>query len=450
MKASIDPILLASKLAALQRRELPKAAEQLDRSPWIRELLCLIQWFSAQPGGLEGLARRVISLCPEHLGPTEPGGHSIQVAAILELLPVDVLCRPTFLGNDNAWWFDLQRSRTRQDLQVEHLGPPLSKTEVADRDRRLSARMGEISLDAVLSACSEAALDRLPEYFHGLCSDMHFGAGFDDPSWWCFRRPLAALRKFAAEWAATQLAQLAQTEVSERILGGLDYAYSERRSVWVSGLHRRGKTHTVEIGCLAYPGRARYVRVPGSETDTELYRRVAKSLLIPYSLNTPASRLRETIAEVLDATGVCLVLDEAQFLYGPAANGSTRPARLEWCRELIDTHIPCVICTSPQSYDQAERVFFKKTGYPRGQWLGRWIRRIEIPDLLDDKDLLSVARKHFPTASDRMIAQVAGRAATHHGYLKAIDEVRAYAGYLSKRREPAGEITAALIEEALN
>lgn len=465
----IETLDLAGKLSAIRRRELPRAAAQMESDPELRSVLCFVQWASAQPGGLEGLADRMLTTCPDLIGPSEDGckihinePHT-GVDCLLRQVPHEELAGERLL-RDSAWLFD-------NGTEVVHLGgrepdnpaesdrsPGRSARGRTLRDaldatqtesKRLEARLKSIRPQDIHDVAASVAKNRLPAYLQALCVD--WAQDFRDPEWWFFRDPICALKRTAASLAEQELGKIAETEVSARILDSLNYAWEKRRTVWIEGNHRRGKTQTLETGCRAYPGRARLVRVPASDSINELLRCVARALLIPYQINTPGAHLRELIAEVLDLTGICLVLDECQFLYGMKVTRTSKPSRLEWCREIIDDGCPCVLCTSPQSYKKAEAQFTKATKYPMDQWLGRWIKRIDIPNLLEDEDLLKVARQHFPAADDNLLCEIAGRAGAHHGYLKAIEEVRVCAEYRAGQacQEPSTAFIQAALDEVL-
>ena len=87
---------------------------------------------------------------------------------------------------------------------------------------------------------------------------------------------------------------IAMTEVALKVFDALEYAWSEKALVQITGDSRFGKTESVKTWCMMHPGKARLVTVPFSSGATDLYRAVADALGIDHS----TKRLRSNSASL--------------------------------------------------------------------------------------------------------------------------------------------------------
>ena len=398
---AISPEIVAQTIAAI-RLQSPRLAARFHQDPRCMALLYTVQWWSSAPDGLAGLAREVLRTCPESIGSAaldqvkaaRPGAeHRAAVNKALRGMPAGA--REALLGEVEPWF--------RADMHFRE-----AYYDADALEEELLRRLDAMTATELQQVCAKALPAELPGYLASLCSEPK--AALWEEELWYLREPVEALFKVMLGHAAAELSRLADTSVRQTIFEGLDYAWKKREPVWIDGPPRQGKSASLRAYCAAHPGRARYLPVPYSESDNDLFRAVAKALGIGYVANTPAWHLREAISYILDHAGLMLLFDEAQFLY-PAKPSGRSPSRLNWLRtEVVDRGLPCVLCTTPQSYSYAERRFSKATSYPMAQWLGRWIYRVELPESPSQEDLLAIARHYFPRLPGADLAELDGRA----------------------------------------
>lgn len=458
LAAAIDPRIFAGKLARAARRELPALAVDLERNPRIVEALWYIQARSRQPGGLDALAKEIIDGAGDLIATGSPGGRGCNVE-ILRRLPDEVLGEPRLLG-DLLCWFRAEHPTPTPAAdpadEIEVLTEPGFRASCGPTARerqgwfaQVRGRLGALAPSVVQDVVRDRARDMLAQLLLRWCVD-------DSQRWavstWSMDNPMAALlQRIDADYRA-QIETIANTEVKRRILGELDYAYSEGRPVHINGFWRTGKTTAIRTCAAAAPGRWRYVAVPSYlESNGEFLRQIAESLGVPVAINTTAPQISADLAFVLNYAPIGLALDEAHFLWPCRGSRGTPPDRVNWVRtQVVDRGLPCVICTDPRDNAAAAKAYERRSKHPIGQWLGRWVRTVDLPEDCGQEDMVAVARRHLPGVSDALLLDVASRAALHAGYLAAIDEVAARARYLARKAGRIGFVAAADVKAALD
>jgi hypothetical protein len=209
-----------------------------------------------------------------------------------------------------------------------------------------------------------------------------------------------------------------------------------------------GKTESVETWCAARPGIARLVKVSPLDCDGDLHRAIADALGIEADCSS-GSDLRRRIEYVLKYARLGLVFDEAHRLVPQKLSRNTVPTRLEWIRSrLAEEKVPCVLVVTPQSYETSVTKFLRKTRFAFEQINGRMFA-VRLPDKLSFRDLMSVARLHFPDVSEECLGVLAARAGKSQSYLKDVEHVAKRARYLAskvRRKVTMEDIDAACAE----
>ncbi len=433
--AAIDLEVVASTIAAARSLESPELADLFVSDPGLVEVLCFIQGCSIQPGGLGSFVRGMVQEDPlatnagmlTDLAELVLNGRD-EEQIVSRLLDAPHSLQRILLG-------DLANT-LRQDMGIRGLGFHDDEDDyLAVRSRFISnarKHLHEVGLQGLLLMCREEALDQLPRHFTRLCTEPN--PALYSMSFWFSPDPLGALRRAMERHALNALAGLADTSIREKVMDALDYAWSCRQAVWVHGNPRLGKSSTLGCYCNAHLGRARLVTVPCSDSDLDLVRAIADSLGIHYARTTSGWQLRESIVWVLRNTGMLIAFDEVHFLFPAKVSNGASPSRLNWVRtEVIDRGIPCVLSTTPQGYQHAQRRFQGATKYPMEQWLGRAIFRVDLPESPAIQDAQRVVEKLIPGLAEDLATELASRALAHDGGLKAIEAVAVRGAYLARK-----------------
>jgi len=427
----IRPEIIAGKLAAIHNLECPILLAQIMEMPRLVELLWFIQFVSTQLGGLVQFVEDLLEKHSEQIGTPEMlaigkpkgGRYSVsQAHKIWQGLP-QMLQYEINLGEPNNW---------RDFLTVDPMFADEDEREAKWKAALQSPDeefLGNPAADFVWT-CKDYCRHQIPSFLASVCNEI--SQGFDAIP--CFQDIFGTLFKVMDSWAQERSKGLAQTAVTRQVFDALDYAHSEKVLVKVEGDSRFGKTESIATYCAMYPGRVRLVTVPCSNCDADLFRAVADALGIVHGLKTSSRENREKVEYVVRFGRLMIVLDEAHFLLPVRFSENTPPMRLNWVRtQIIDRKVPCVLVSTPQSYQQAESKYVRKTGYSIEQFLGRVSFSVRLPTNLSPEDLLAVARIHFPELDPDYLDLIAGTAMVAESYLKAVENISRRARFIAKR-----------------
>jgi hypothetical protein len=287
------------------------------------------------------------------------------------------------------------------------------------------------------------AADELVLFLEKLCV-----GDLESVSRWYCPDVIAEVIAYADRRAAVVNQRLAQTVVAEKVFDALDYACSERVLVRIEGESRFGKTEAIETYAAMWPGKVRVVRTPSSNSERDLIKAVAEAFGIHQTFGTRGETIKDKVEFVIRFSGMLLAFDEGAFLVPSTFSATTPPARLNWIRcAIVDRKLPCVIVTTPQSYNAALARFVKKTAYTFEQFIGREALRVSLPNELAHEDLLAVARIHFPEADEDLLGLIAAKAMQSESYLKAVENIARRARYNAKKRN-AKRLSVADVDKA--
>lgn len=474
--APIRPELLASKLEKIENFELPRLFDDCIARPEVPRLLCYLQHVS-QPrnyaGGLARFAADLIDASAEYLGTNAMhtaaavrGSYSLADAiAILRELPQSA--RHELFGLDTEL---VEEAAECRDSSIAALissyfesGDEVSsdaarRGELSSRDRSFWLRhlVTKLTPKAAADACTAAAREHLATYLKDACELPHIGllpASRDEHGspWYCVQIA-DALAGFIEKRADFQRAALAETAVTKLIAAWSAKSRRMRSSVMIVGNSRFGKTETVQLECATRPGHCRLVQTPPGNALSDLLREVAKSIGLEVGAQTNGRALAEKIDYCLRFLKLQLIFDEAQFLLPASYSRNSAPARLNWFRRTImDQQIPALLVCTPQSYLPAKRRFVKTTGFAIEQFEERIDKTVNLPDELDESDLLAVARVHFPDLSDDYLQYVVSKTiATERNYTSDIAKIarhaRDHAEENGRKRAILADINAAIAD----
>ncbi len=459
-RSAISPLTIAEKLAAAANLTEPALAEQIRKEPRLVELLWFLQWASTQPGGLEKFALDVVQEFAPHFGPAivhdeaapltlEQRGQiwkTVSGRVEVELIPF------------KSW----QTQRHDDDWQsvdmLESFGrypAPRDPTE----QKRFQAALVKVPRPQFRDAFLDAAKDGLAFHLRDMCqgiTERDF-YGRPDPKttvqiishapWYC-ENLMAVLFEAMDMHAARIELQLARTEVVSLVFDRLDYAWQQKVLVKIEGDTRTGKTEAVKAWCAMHPGKSRLVSTPSGKSCGDMFKAIAEAIGLPFGPRTKGPDLKDQIQFIIRHGGLFLVFDEAHFLLPSNFDRNTQPARLDWLRtQVVDRKLPVALVTTPQAFKHSADKFQRWTGYNFGQFFGRIMSNVTLPNELSEADLLAVTKIQGPDIPEKLHRLIVARSMQSEGYLKTIEAVCSRARYIAQRdNHPA--ITLADVELA--
>jgi len=433
----VRPESVAKKLAAIRNYECPKMKAQVEANPRIPEVLLYLQYKSMQPGGLVKFCEDLVAELPERFGtPT------MRESGRRELSLQDKVTIYTEMGDN----YRPEDGTGAIESVIEDIADHGINALIRGR-RPSDEHLEAWSIETFRTCCFRAAMEQLPRHLAALCQDTktHFEevniSEEGETKWahlteaiWFMDDPISVVTEMMDRQAEKTSKRLASTEVTKRVFDALDYAVQERAMVRIEGDSRFGKTESVKAWCEIRPGRARLVSVPSSNSLTDLHRRVAEALGIEVSYANRAQRLKERIEFVLKHTSLFLVLDESHMLVPQNYTAATAPARLNWVRtEIVDRGLPLALVVTPQTFMPMVNRFIKKTGYAMEQFFGRNYRTVQLPNELEEPDMIAVARIHFPEFGEDYLSLIADMARMSENYLQTVEAIAKLARYIARR-----------------
>lgn len=444
----ISPEAVAAKLAAARNFEHPHITAEIAAEPRFVEVLLFLQ-FVSQPenyaGGLRKFTADLIADSLDLIGTAQMSGlrgqkiTREQAAAIYHGLPGRAKRAVGGFDDETVNLYDLLLAE-----DYERLHPERFHRELADSGRRVAERRDEEAAlkrlvdgagwELFHGACVASARENLSTYFRHLCELGPVGflrsggnREFENSSGapWYFVEAASAVLRWIDRRKADLAATIAETEITRHVFKWLGKARSTSRAVMISGNSRFGKTESLRTWCAMNPGLARLVNTPASNSEGELLREVAKALGLEIGPTSTAGRLRDRIDYVLCHSRLMLVFDEAHMIFPLNFSRNTAPARLNWVRRsVMDAGLACAFCSTPQSYNSAQKRYVKTTGYAIEQFSGRLLKTVELPDELSREDLLAVARIHFPKLAEPYLLYVVEKTvATERNYVSDLEKI---------------------------
>lgn len=443
--ATIRPELLAANLEKLENFELaPRLVDEFFARPDLVRVLVYLQHVS-QPknyaGGLAKFAHDLIAASLDLVGTVGMDEAAAPRGGLYNLPDAKRIVRemPSEVRGELFEW----NTRLVEELcgcerrygPVDFFGPEPTQREIIAKDDREFLQqqiVDQVSADRAHATCVAVARVSLAEYLKELCERLDVGLlpSPKHPSGapWYFARIADALCAFVAQRAVAERARIGETEVTRLVSKWTAKSRRMKQTVMIVGNSRFGKTEAINAEASAQPGHCRIVQTPPGNSLPELLREVAKSLGLEVGPQTNGRTLAERIDYCLRFLKLQLIFDEAQFLLPASYSRNSAPARLNWLRRTVmDQQIAAVLVCTPQ-YLVDKKKFEKATGFAMQQFEERIDKTLELPTELDERDLLAVARVHFPDlAADYLQYVVSRTMATERNYISDIAKIARHA-----------------------
>jgi hypothetical protein len=379
---AINALLAAKRIALLE-------------DPELRAVLWFIQMRSLTPRGLNELTAELLDFFPERVG--SPTMRRIGCKAGKSYGPALV--------------------RQMRDEFPNALDFPLKGDIIFDfseRDDEVLTEPNSYDGSAFLEAVRTASLS-LPDHLTRLCLDPEIdlmNAKCSSAGAWYFDGLIDGLKRYRRHCAESAREGLATTEISDQIYETLDFCYRQRRMVLIEGVAGIGKSVTVKAWCNRYPGLARHVELPSSNDDRSFYAAIAEAIGVARGSAYNGQQIKLKVEEALRASGLFLVLDEAQFAWPQKYNRPQGvPVRMQWIKTAFDEGTPIALVALPEFSDW-QALYVKKTLWRDNQLIRRLNRTIRLPAAHSKGDLIKIAKAIHPDGDEASWKLLAGCALT--------------------------------------
>ena len=323
--------------------------------------------------------------------------------------------------------------------------------------------------------CFEAAKTKLPDFLVELCINPRILIELDKPeveadgstrnlaedeihelSAWdcepadlvCFRDVIGALVEYKRRYEERVKADFYLTGIGKQVWKQLDAALKTNTMIVIDGLEGRGKTEAVRAWTNCHLGEARFASLDGTSSKTAQVRELARALGVGHGNPRIALEMQTSVKEVLQSSGLMIVVDEAHFLFNQHLRQSGRPELLDWIdTALCNPPLPLALVTTPQFLDCMERSA-GQVGWNYRQFKRRCKRYVRLPAKNTPHDVEAVARKLLPDADKATIKQIMAYEALSKRDLSAVGDVVREAKLLADE-DGAGEVNFEHVKRAI-
>ena len=397
---AISAVEVARKMQRLQTEPGGFFARAAKELPCLPELMLYTQAMSWRPEQSPAFLRNLVEKYPNAVGTKE----MLAAGATRDVWPLEKLLgiwRTVHLARrDHGDFLPLINWRSQA------LVDGTSLAELRKYHGGLLATGQDIFNAAYLTkTCAEIATRELPDFLVRLCRHEDVNSAPEHHA-----GLLSALQDEVEAHAAREGRRIADTKIKELVFQRLNFAEAKKFPVTVLGDARIGKTSALTTWCAMRPGRRRLVTMPESNSSWDFYAAMADALGIPCTPATPERTLKREVEFVLAHTRLFLVFDEFHYALPVSSNKRAVPHRLNWIRShIVDKGHGCAFSATRQTMQDTFDNFVANTKYQMEQWIGRIAEPLTLPALLDEKDLLEIARVKFPDFDPDALEIIVGR-----------------------------------------
>ncbi len=292
------------------------------------------------------------------------------------------------------------------------------------------------------------ALSDLPQILTAFCLDPKADVA---KGVWFFSDLLGALAALRERFVSSARSRLADTIVTRRINETLDFWFSRRRMVLIEGVAGIGRSETARAWCDAHAGLVRYVEVPSSSDDRSFFASMARQLGVARGASFKSQQIKVRVEEMLATSGLALLLDESQYLFGQYIRPRRTPDRLLWVKTVFDAGTPIGL-VAHVAFSKCQAIFVQKTLWSDEQFERRVNRRITLPTEHSKQDMIKIARAHHPGGDMRSWKLLASYALGTEkkqasGVTEALESARYRAEKAGRNEAIFADIEAALIHD---
>jgi AAA domain len=397
-----------------------------------KQFIWWLQGMSLKEGGLKWLARELIEMFPDRIGTKDMHKEKINAA---KMYPGELV------GS-------VERDLGLRDYFNKSVASPKSGDALIQLCRGLALRHYRHS--EVESYSGRKHIQSLEEFMVALCvnptiyfqepgeqtdfssleADMAIDEfpelsrhDFSKASVCYFRDIVGALFEYKARREASTRENFCLTAIGKKIWETLDFALASRGMVVLDGLEGRGKTEAVKAWVECHLGRSRFASLPGTAVKTMALKAMGKPLGIPAGYSRTGAQLQSRIEDVLQRSGILLVVDEAHFLFSQSRRMNSRPELVDWIDTAIcNQGIGIALVTTPQFLKCMTRAAVQLE-WNYLQFRRRVKRWPPLPANNTTEDIRAVVKKVFKTANAGMIRDITAYALMSKRDLSAVGDV---------------------------
>jgi hypothetical protein len=392
-----------------------------------RQLLWFVQGMSLAEGGLRKLARELLKMFPDRL-----------------ILPS---------RRDVDWKTGESEKLTREECIQLALGrwpwpedeehPYWPSLEEFLTDLCINPRL-RIRLKSGGIETSEIDVDLAKDEFPELDERDFHDANLD-----YFRDICGALVEYKRRYEEKVKADCCVTAIGRQIWNQLDDALKTSTMSVIDGLEGRGKTEAVRPWCNCHLGEARFISLDGTSTKTTQFREFARALGVGHGYTRKVSEMQAGVKDVLRASHLMPVIDEAHFFFNQGPRMYTRPEMLDWIdTALCNPPLPVALVTTPQFMKCMERAA-GQVDWNYRQFKRRCKRYCRLPAKNTPEDVEAVARHLLPKADRATIKQILAYEALSKRDLSAVGDVVRESKLLAEQ-EGAAKVTFEHVKRAIH
>jgi hypothetical protein len=388
------------------------------KSPELREIILLLQYFSHQPGGLGKFASELCAKYPDRVATKEMqqlgfktgqiySGEQVKCvrARIPGLLNLRLKGEISFidymaLPQPQSRWEEMEGSEFQLDRAAQS----------ARLQKEANAYPAEYPAAMFKEACDKAAAENLEDCLAELC--LNPGVTLEQTKPWYFPELIATLYEWEKEHRQEIQNSTVWTTIGKSIEETVAYGWQTKCLVVIEGILRTGKSFAAEKLCRMYPGRYRYVQVPPTADELTFFRAIAEAVGVGIR---GTAETRDRVTKALRDSGLMLIFDESHYLFPWRNRVEGLPSRVNWLMvELVNQNVPCALITTEQ-FQQRLSYIVEQTGWAAGQLIYRIGHRVSLPDRLTIQELKGIAKALLPDADKLMIDRLAAHGAMSQG-----------------------------------
>jgi hypothetical protein len=383
-----------------------------------RELIWFLQHLSHQAGGLEAVAKKLISSFPDRIQTADMIRLGVKRGMTCSADQVrsirNAFNRDAFLLKGENEYLDIIARRAGEDCDLQEKSNSYPTSYPAQ---------------AFFDVLQEEAHTELPNHLRDLCLDPSLPLKSGP---WFFPGLITTLREYLASYIQAKGAGTVTTSLGVKACEVLDYTFFSRGLTLMEGEARRGKSFAARQWCAQRPGQARFVEVPTGNDEVSFFRELARCLGIGNFLQYKVTEIRARVESVLLTGQLMIVLDEGHRLWPHRNLRYACPSRINWVMAMANHGVP-ICCISTPQFIEMQKVVETQGNWNGAQLTGRISHYELLPSELTVEDLQAVAQVVLPEASASVLRALAAYARTSDRYLAAIDSISKRARYIAAR-----------------
>lgn len=412
-------------------------------SPRKRSLLFFLQTLSLEKGGLRTVAEQLFEMFPERIGTKSMIKHRIRAGASLNDAQVKTISTELYgIGVDYCICDTEQERAEWRARRAEELGKePHDADYYLDKCCNVDA-LAEFLIDLCVnphlliqetgSETDESTRQAEQQLFIEKHGRESYGERCRPAAFKFFHDICGALFEFQTRYTSAAADSFAKTNVAKKVMATLDACLHARRMVLIEGESDSGKSTSAEAWCRMHKGHARFVRLQGVTNKTVFFRAIARALGLASSYMRTAKEMQARVEDMLQRSGLMLVLDESQYHFAQSERIYSRPEIVDWIyTALCNYGVPVALIASPlfsARLHQAER----QTIWNSSQFKRRIYRYEVLPPKPTRNDIELVVKHHLPDADSAAQKYLAGYAATATHPFTAVADTLADAAQIAE------------------